>query len=168
MPPFFCFKGRCYLFFVCSGGPWLLVFFLVVCWALEFWFRITSFQKVAAFPAKLWSVRVVVSNLCCFIRWFLYRDDAPFLCFLGRCCLIFVFSGGLWLLLLFLVVFFGFSLLVINSYLSKKKKKWRLHIRGLSKSDHVFLPSKAQMRSKKEVFTCIQCVMTFLIQFFSN
>ena len=35
-----------------------------------------------------------------------------------------------------------------------------LHIRGLSKSDHVFLPSKAQMRSKKGVFTCIQCVLT--------
>ena len=123
MPPFLCFKGRCYLFFVCSGGPWLLVFFLVVCWALKFWFRITSFQKVAAFPAKLWSVRVVVSNLCCFIRWFLYRADAPFLCFLGRCCLIFVFSGGLWLLLLFLVVFFWIFPFGNKFLLIQKKKK---------------------------------------------
>ena len=32
-------------------------------------------------------------------------------------------SGGLWLLVLFLVVFLGFALLLKNSYLSKKKKK---------------------------------------------
>ena len=56
-----------------------------------------------------------------FIRCFLFRADAPSPLLQGRCCPFFFFPGGLFLAsyVFFLV---GFSLLVINSYLSKKKK----------------------------------------------
>ena len=70
-----------------------------------------------------WLFLLVVPVCGCwvlFIRCFCVWADACFPLFYGRCCLFFVFSGGLFWLLVYSLL--GFALLEINSYLSKKKK----------------------------------------------
>ena len=68
----------------------------------------------------------IVSCLCCVIKWFLYRVDAPFPLLLGDVLSVFCLFWCPLASCIVLGFLLGSGPFVINSYLSKKKKNLRV------------------------------------------